>query len=72
MTIRGKYGIISMLVSEFHLSEMLVYQIFPKCHLPFLGANGTFFVSWFLPAACRLKYISLLLQAEPAGRSYLC
>ena len=43
----GKYGIISMLVSEFHLSEMLVYQIFPKCHLPFLGVNGTFLFPGF-------------------------
>ena len=28
LTQTGKYGIIIMLVSEFHLSEMLVYPIF--------------------------------------------
>ena len=71
MTIGRKYDIIYILASEFRLSETLVY---PNTLVSFalLGVNGTFFISWFLPAERRLKYKSYLLQAEPAGRSQLC
>ena len=71
LTIGKQSAIIIVLVSEFGRVPNTVIRVF-TVSVSTLVLIGTFFISRFPPALCRLKYILLLLQAVPAERSQLC